>query len=63
VILCSAVQCSACPAQAACCLRLPAGLTAIQAGLHHDQVGAAVLLDPVDFTAKSLRVARRYLAE
>lgn len=40
-----------------------AGLTAIQAGLHQQEVGAAVLLDPIDFTSQSLRVARRFLAE
>ncbi|KAI7836129.1 hypothetical protein COHA_009959 [Chlorella ohadii] len=38
------------------------GLAAIQAGVHPHEIGAAVLIDPVDFTSQSRLVARRFLA-
>jgi len=38
----------------------PAGLAAIQAGVHPHEIGAAVLIDPVDFTSQS-RVGRAVL--
>jgi hypothetical protein len=46
-----------------CPLLASAGLASIQAGLHAADVGALALFDPVDFTAFSLRVARRFLVE
>ncbi|KAL4436632.1 hypothetical protein ABPG75_003771 [Micractinium tetrahymenae] len=39
------------------------GLTAILSGILQEGVGAAVMIDPVDYTQLSLRVARQYLAE
>lgn len=44
-------------------LSFRSGLASIHAGLQGSQVGAVALLDPVDFTAFSRRVARRFLAE
>lgn len=57
---CNLMQAVAClPANRAPPSACHAGLAAIQAGVHPHEIGAAVLIDPVDFTSQS-RVSRMH---